>query len=633
MTEINKRTVLFLSEIGHVPRAEKFIAEHPDLNTDGYMLVALDSIIELELARKGIPFISGRGFRTRDTEPMVLAEKWATRIFTHTQWSFFAYRGVSFARVYFFPLQIHLAGVLYYTDIIAGVFETHPSLRRCILFAFGDAVPVRGSSLLGQDYAVFAVAAGSVARAFGKEVLMIGDTPQATPMLHSVTFKVKRGLFSLALKVLNTLVVAVRRPKKVRILAYDYWRNIAPILSVAPSFEVLMLERMEAFAAGFKNIFNYRMGFLQLDSYVTRESARRKEAKTLFAQRWEELNKSFDFSFATFRGVSHAELLRGALEVCVNDAIYRSLRTVDTTFALLRRVKPEVIVLRISSSFLQPQFPILAQVARATGISALEIQHGLNYYGPGTPSKFHNAEYLGVYGQLSASELTSSGSGIGTTAVIIGSPRFDSYNSTVSRSRERNPEDPLSVMVMAPSPCLGTQLDTYDVEEFFETIAVAIKKIGGMTVTIKLRPGTDDQLFYRPLITKVFEGVPHSVVDAPSLAELLTQSDIAVSCYSTAALEAMICGVPLINLALSPAEAMMSKYHFAQYAATGAMEIAYTEEQFETALRRLAADPEMRAELRSKSEVFLKKNFLFDGSASQRVVALIESLSKSRPPY
>ena len=528
---------------------------------------------------------------------------------------------------------MHLVAVLYYTDIIANVFSAYPSLKRCVAFAPIDPDPVRGGMLLAREEAVFIAVAKNAARALKRECVLVGS-PRAQPTAaYAILFAVKRAIFSVSLAFLNQVVVLARRPRKVRILAFDYWRNIAPILSSASSSEVLMLERMEAFAAGFKNIFNYRMGFLQLDSYITRKSARRKEAKNLFAQRLEELNKSFDFSFATFRGVSHADILSDALEVFVSDALDHSLSDIDAAYVLLERTRPDVILMRITASVTQPRFPIVAQVAKVLGVPAIEIQHGLDYNGPGTPLNFYNAEYRGVYGQLCIDEIKAATKDDYGTLVSVGSPRFDVYASVSQAVKNNTSSDTLSVVVVASSPCLGVLLDTYDVEKYFAAVGAAVKKIPNLKVIIKLRPGAGGQELYRPVIAKAFEGVSHTIVHSQPLTELLAQSDIAVSCYSTVALEAMICGVPIINLALSPAEAMMSKYHFAQYAAAGAMEIADTEERFETVLRRLTTDPEMRSELRSKSEVFLKKNFLFDGRASQRVVTLIESLAKSRHPY
>jgi hypothetical protein len=467
MLETNAKTVLFLSELGHVARAEQFMAQHPEPEGEGYLLVTLDLPIEWELARKGIPFVSGRDFRTRDTKPMVLAEEWAAQLLGHLEEYFFTYRGVSFARVYFIPLQIYLARVLYFADIVTAVFKSHPECARCVLFVSGDEVP----GLRGDDYAVAALASQSCARGLGKEVVMVRDAEPTSPAMLFGMFTIKRSFFSAAITLVNVFVRLVTRPKKVRVLVYDSWRNFAPVARQLKSGEIVMVERLEAFAAGIKNIFAYRMRFVGFGP--ASRTAALSEAQALFARKKEQLNHSLDYSFATFRGVSHAELLRDVLGVCVQDAVDLSLGKVDAAYAYLGAVKPDVITMRISASTLQPQFPILAQVAKAMRIPALEIQHGLNYNGPGTPSKFYNAEFLGVYGKLIREELEKSGRIVGTAPVVIGSPRFDIYAPTGVEHDEHAGEQ-LTIGVVAASPCLAVQLDSWDVENYFQTIADAI---------------------------------------------------------------------------------------------------------------------------------------------------------------
>ena len=626
MDEIKAKNALFLTEPSHIERAEQFLEAHPELAAEGYLLVPIGIETEERLRQKGTPFVSGRGLRPRTAEPLVLAEQWPARVLEDTQWSFFNYRGVSFARVYFFSLQTHLSAVLYYTTILSAACKAYPNLRQCVVFAQGGQAPVRGSNLLAQESAVFVSAACHAARELGKEVTVVGAAQTAPPAARAVRFALQRGLFSLGLFLLHAAVALVRRPKGVRILAYDYWRNLSPLLFALPQAEVLMIERLEAFAAGLKNIFRFRMRFVQLDSTAA-ASAACTQAQALFARRWEKLSESFDFSFATFNGISHAALLRDAFGVCVRNAIEHSLHDTDKAHALLQRTKPDIVLMRITTSSNQPRFPILAQAAKEQGIPAVEMQHGLDYNGDGTPSKFHNAEYLGLYGQLSIDELKAAGKDDYSTLIAIGSPRFDAY-AAVHVSGEKKRGDTISVVAIAPSPCLPILLDTYDVEDYFVAVGDAARAIGGMQVVVKLRPGAEGQEYYRPIIAKAFKDVPHEVVHDEPMPKLLQRADIAVSCYSTAALEVLLSGVPLINLALSPAERMMGEYHFAQYAAAGAMEITHTQESFEAVLSVLVADPHKRAEARSAAGAFLKKNFLFDGGASKRVATIIETLAK-----
>ena len=625
---INKKTVLFLSEIDHVSRAEKFIAEHPDLKTEGYMLVALDIVIELELARKGISYSSGREYRTRDASPLTLSEELVSALFKDERWEFFSYRGVSLLRVYFFSLQMYLTPLLYYIDIVTNVLARHPSVTRCIVFPPRSAPPA-GGDFIPQGTDVLADAIREVAKQRGKEVLVPGGIPNlgARPP-RSTPFVYKRAFFSVCITVLNTLVALVRPPKRITILASDYWRNLAPLLPHLKGAEVLLLGRMEAFEAGFKNIFTYRMRFLHSDSFVSRDRAQHKDARLLFEREWCSLQESGAVSGTQFKGISLNPLFSKALNTCITDALTKTLDVIDSMHALLASYKPDIVLLRISTSPNQAHFPVLAQVARAQGIPSIEIQHGLGYYGPGSIDLRHLAEYTGVYGALTAREMKQVGDDY-TTPVIIGSPRFDIYDPILRASGERDAKGTVSVVVIAPSPCIGIW-DTYDVEEYFQAIASALKKVKNATTTIKLRSGSLIPLSYKDIIANAFAGVPHHIVSDEPLAEVYKKADIVISGYSTAALEALLCGKPLIYFGLSSGERMMGLHHFSLYVQRKAMRIATTKEHLDVALAELVADPQKRAELENGAKAFMKEQYLFDGKSGERAAALIESLAKEK---
>ena len=124
-----------------------FLAKHVDLQKEGYLAVSLDAEIEHALIEKGIPFRSGRDYRTRTAEPMTLGEEWLTTLFDDERWKFFSYRGVSLSRLYFFPIQAYLTPLIYYFDIVANVLARHSGLARCIVFPSTTVVPPRGFCL------------------------------------------------------------------------------------------------------------------------------------------------------------------------------------------------------------------------------------------------------------------------------------------------------------------------------------------------------------------------------------------------------------------------------------------------------------------------------------------------------
>ena len=626
--EIKKRTVLFLSEIGHVSRAEKFLAEHLDLKAEEYMLVALDLTIEWELARKGMPFISGRDFRSPDASPLTLSEEWVTALFKDKRWQFFSYRGVSLLRVYFFSLQTYLTPLLYYIDIVTNVLARHSFATHLIVFPPPSSAPPSGDDFIAQEKDVLVDAVRAVAAQRGIEIVVPGGMPNLGVRTRSTSFAYKRALFGVCITILNTLIAFVRPHKRTTILVSDYWRNLAPTLSHLSGVEVLLLGRMEALEAGFKNIFTYRMRFLHSDSFISRDPTQHKDARALFEREWHSLQESGAVGDAQFKGISLNPLFSNVLSACIADALTKTLDTIDSMHTLLASYKPDIVLLRISTSPNQAHFPVLAQVARAQGIPSIEIQHGLGYYGPGSIDLRHLAEYTGVYGTLTAREMKQVGDNY-TTPVVIGSPRFDIYTPLLREpvERERDGTGTVSVVVIAPLPHLGI-LDTYDVEEYFQAIGSALKKVKNATATIKLRSGSVRMSFYKRIIASAFDGVSHHIVSDEPLVEVYKKADIVVSGYSTAALEALVCGKPLIYFGPSPGEHLMGIHHFSLYVERQAMRIATTKEHLEVVLAELAADLQKRVELERGAKAFMKEHYLFDGKSGKRVAALIENLAR-----
>ena len=75
-----ERNILLFSELRHVDEMSSFLAEHPEIRNEEYIIIPLNAEIEYVLTKKGIPFESGRGFVSKNDDPMVLSEKWAKTI-------------------------------------------------------------------------------------------------------------------------------------------------------------------------------------------------------------------------------------------------------------------------------------------------------------------------------------------------------------------------------------------------------------------------------------------------------------------------------------------------------------------------------------------------------------------------
>lgn len=625
---MNEKNIIFISEMKHVDELAPFLSAHPDIQKEGYLLVPLDAEIEYLLTEKNVTFHSGRGYRTTDTEPMTHGEEWLLKLFNDERWSFFTYRGVSLARLYFFPLQAYLMSLLYYADIIANVLARHTSTARCIVFSPTDGAPSRGFCLEVQKMKALVDVVTCLATQRGIEAL-VPERIMPTRVQTSITsFEIKRALFSVGVGLLNFVVKLFRRPRRLRILASDYWSNLLPYLKQLDSVEVFQLDRMQAFNVGLSNLWKFRMRFLHLGAYPALNSPARENASDHIQEVWQSLRQTSAVPELRFRNFSLQPLAVQMLDTIVTDVVSRVLRDIDNAHALLARVKPDVVELRSTMS-VQTHFVILAQVARSLGIPSLEMQHGIEYYGPGSMDRRHSAEHMGVYGPLTQRELHAAEDTI--TTHVIGSPRFDVYESLLRAGRAKQPATHSGLSVLCISPPISLSIiDTFDIEEYFSGIAVAVRGVTGAEVIIKLRNGRYRQSFYESAITRIFDGVPHQIKQDEPLVDLFHLSDIVVSNYSTATLEALQCGKPLIYFGVSPAFNLMADVHLTSYEQEGAVNIVKTNEEFSHALKVLMRDPHARERMSRAATDFLEKNFAFDGRAGERAAELITSLETAR---
>lgn len=625
----NEKNIIFLSELKHVDMLSEFLSKHVDLQKEGYLIVSLDAEIEHVLTEKKILFRSGRDYRTHTAEPMTLGEEWLTALFDDVRWKSFSYRGVSLSRLYFFPIQAYLTPLIYYFDIIANVFARHSMLTRCVVFPSTTMVPPRGFCLEVHSIKTVVDVVTYLAAKNGIEALIPETASPMRVQTSAASFKVKHTLFSLGIGLLNTAVSCVRRKRSLRILASDYWDNLEPYLKAIDSAEVFLLDRRQVFNAGLSNIWRFRMRFVHMDAYANNASFERDNTLKKIIEMWQLIKNDSAMPTFLFRGFSIQPLIVKVLDTVVDDIISHVLKDIDDTYALLARLKPDVVELRSTMSG-QTHFVILARVAREMGIPSLEMQHGIEYYGPGSMDRRHSAEHMGVYGSLTQRELQEAEDSI--TTHVVGSPRFDVYGSLpqTNHARQGIPPTGVTVLCIAPPIKPGT-IDTYDIEEYFSATAAAVRGVLGSSVTIKLRAGSYRQSFYETALEHTFQGVPYNIAQYEPLAEAFSQADIVVSHYSTTTLEALQCGKPVIYFGVSPGFELMAEYHLAPYWQNSALIIAKTREELARSMHTLAENPKARGQMSRAATVFLGKEYAFDGKAGERAAALIISLAAAKP--
>ncbi len=626
MEKQNKKVILIVSELKHEDMLMRFLDEHSDICKEEYLIIPLDAELEDILTEKGISFESGRGYRTPDIIPMTLAGEWVAKIFESKRWSFFTYRGVSLGQLYFLPLHSYMATLLYYADIVSNVIIKNPSVEKLIVFPSMDRKPLMGHPLSGFQVDAIIDAAVCIGKENCKEIV-IPHVETNFVKASSVSFTIKRTVFGWGIGVINMLVAMARRPHHIRILVSDYWKNIAPYLQKLDSVEVVMIDRIEVFRTGLSNIWKYRMRFLHSDTFSSRVSTEHENAKDIFLREWSSFKEDSSAIPSFFRELPLHSVLYRVLDTVVMDARAKTLKIIDDTHTMLVCLKPKAVLLRSTVST-QLHFVTLAQAARAQGIPSIEVQHGLEYYCPHSFCRKHSAEYIGVYGSIIENIMKDAGDE-NSKPVIVGSPRFDVY---ASLGKEKHTGKPISgsivsVLCFAPAWWAGGDFDTYDIEDYYSAVGDAVRGMPNVQVVIKFRPGPNRDSFARARIASFFTDVSYQIAQFEPLVDLFAKADIVISCYSTASIEALQCGKPLVFLGLSPMQRMLGLDHFPIYEKAGAMRIAVSKEELTKILRPLIKDSEMRKNLSEGAIAFLEKEYILDGHASDRVAELIRSVS------
>jgi lipid A disaccharide synthetase len=186
--------------------------------------------------------------------------------------------------------------------------------------------------------------------------------------------------------------------------------------------------------------------------------------------------------------------------------------------------------------------------------------------------------------------------------------------------QERGRSQPVCLFL---SQTHGNQSEPVVFAKYKELVAQIMKGTPSITWKVKLHPMENDS-FYRELGADIFSRLifhPKQV----SLEEAVEDADVVTTVYSTAGLEAMIMGRPLIV-----APAMRRVRELAWWPTVGGGTYADSAEDFQTQLTNLVSDRSRWAGQLEQQHTFLNKNFANQGHAAQCVVDLLERYSRHR---
>ncbi|MFA7309389.1 MAG: hypothetical protein WC050_00610 [Candidatus Paceibacterota bacterium] len=626
------KTAVFLYEIEQLDLLDSLVA---DLSKRAdSIIVSLDAEVDYALERRGVPFISGKTLQNRmEPSAYMRADEITALLCESEELSFLTHRAVSLVKPLRLVIHQYFQNLLYYTDVIGRFVEQTSDIERLVIPASSISVSKTSGPLAREEVRTVIEAAELVALARNIPCEVHG-LPQVARMERNrwwreTVFGTKRFFFGITLFLFNG-VLAARPRRRLCLIASDYWRNMTPVLNeLSEETEIIMLDRSEALKAGFRNIWRHKMQFVHIAHFLTLAARLRswKQARALAGQ-WAIVRadawKESDFSFGMSDVRCTADRIMTRL---IDEALHDVIRDIEGAYAMYERLAPDAVWLRASVSG-QRHFAILPLVACEIGLPALEVQHGGEYLGRGSPTREHPAQYLAVYGKLVCDEFRALGYE-SERLIVAGSPRFDAY---VKNKKPRVASDSTGITIVSNTPTIsvGERYGTYSVEEYFHTLGEVARGVPDVRLLIASRSASVRSAFFEEARERGLAGIPYESVGTTPLPELFRQADIFVCSHSTVVYEALLYRLPVVIASFAPVEKMMTDFHFRPFEEAGAVAIAHTPEQLREIVGKLAADAEARERMSAAGEAFMKEQFSFDGYSSKRIADRIRAWASSR---
>jgi UDP-N-acetylglucosamine 2-epimerase len=241
------------------------------------------------------------------------------------------------------------------------------------------------------------------------------------------------------------------------------------------------------------------------------------------------------------------------------------------------------------------------------------------FYGLGECSK------IAMFGDAERDILLSEG--IAPERVVVtGNPKFDK----VFYSRGNNcrpsvcekwdiPANKEIILLLTQYMVEGGIWTPEQRRNFVLAIAEAADGLPNTRLIIKLHPPIEKEKDYHEIVKDLPS--PPVICKYEPIHKLINASSLVITTESTAGLEAMAAGKPVIIADLYHEFGAASFYH-----GSGAIHVE-REEDFSPAISRALYDPQAREEMRSSMESFVyEKAYLQDGQACRRIVDLITEM-------
>ncbi len=618
-----KEKIIIAYELRHLKEVEDYIQTQK-----GKMrVIACNFWVERELKKKNIVCESWEKWKFSDydrEEWLVRAGDIAREWYRQSEMSFFIHQGVRLGEASEPAIEAYLQDLLYFFVPLQKMLNLCGEGTVVVVPHRQVHVSASAGSFAQFESKGIADAVHFLSGQYGFKVEEIGLPPtgkaEAFPVQpFTVTFLLMWNFFARMFLPHRTLAL----------FASENWYHIAPFLETMKDTELVLMDRSEIRNISWRQILKHRIRFvhpLDIQTKSLRHTAanKQKEFKIAWHSAKEVVSRMPQF---TYEGIHWWPLVEPAFTFFVEEYAERLVYDTDALQHIYVHENIQKVLLRASVSGHQHHFFIAAKVASRMNMPSIELQHAGAVLDPRSVHSRMEASYLAGYGTLTQ-KIYSKNHGYSSDQIrAIGSPRFDRYVDTSPLSTLERAQylkdiglDPARPVVLIGAPedhnmLIPHAFDSYENANFFSVLAEVQKALPNIQVLFKFRSHIGLAL-RAEYIDALFEGKNYAIV-SDDLFFRIQICDVVLSSNSTVMYETVIAKKPLVLFHWRKTDS----YAIDVY--TQAAPIFFSTDELTVVLRRILSDSSYSQELVEKGRQFLKKNYSFDGHASQRTAQLL----------
>lgn len=374
----------------------------------------------------------------------------------------------------------------------------------------------------------------------------------------SLTATLRSLLLSSASKVLNRLG-SLHGSKKEKVHFQPGWSQAKRIIKHIRDARFYFDDEnyyglwKQIFGRDFFNVFRYDLRFGCL---LHRQPKGNHEKFAEFLTRIQEGVKNFEkFNTPSIRYKDEDlwPLIKTRINFLFQEVFPKTLEKIEITEDFLRSEEIRLIVVPSDVNY---ETKILVTVGKRLGVKSLVLQHGM--LGHPISSLPLSADKIAAYGKITKDWFLSQGVEE-NRIVITGSPRFDKYytktDPDLKKIREKlgleHAKKTVTLLLQhnnIPTHFANVHLRECEFKSLCKMVVEAIEEIPWAQLLIKLHPGDGKAGLHKKII-KELSRKPILIVQHFDLFKILHVSDLVITYSSTAALEAMILGKPVVAVA------------------------------------------------------------------------------------